>query len=302
MPSGQPPVDMVSGRTMSAVADAIVPSRAVLARGPGVSYPKYKLDGNVVNPTNGYTLAVLTGDMYSTWSEPALCIGEDGLNNGFTWIGSYTGRKAIFSRAGTGYDIRDDGAPKFGFLVGVVYPSAAELYWNGRLVGSAPFSSLSSPPDIFVGSNTLGEVWDGELGLAAAWNRPLAPAEVRALSADPFAPFRPAATGAVVYASAATNVDETVSDSATAADANTETVGLATPLQPALVLSKPVETTIRLDNTNLPDPNADDWVIERSVDAGAWTKHATVTAWPYDDEGLANGTYSYRAYGRKLVL
>jgi hypothetical protein len=65
-------------------------------------------------------------------------------------------------------------------------------------------------------------------------------------------------------------------------------------LTPVLVVWEPTPGTGRINNTNTPDPNADDWEIERNgVVIG------TTTTWPYDDHP-GNGTHTYRARGRRL--
>jgi hypothetical protein len=70
-------------------------------------------------------------------------------------------------------------------------------------------------------------------------------------------------------------------------------------LKPELALSEPVPATVRANNLNLPDTNAEEWEIERHSGDENWTPVAVTAAWPYDDEGRPNGAWTYRARGRR---
>jgi hypothetical protein len=66
-------------------------------------------------------------------------------------------------------------------------------------------------------------------------------------------------------------------------------------LTPVLALSEPVAGTVQIDNTNLPDPEATGWQIERNaaiVDE--------VAGWPTTDQP-GGGTHTYRARGFRDV-
>lgn len=67
-------------------------------------------------------------------------------------------------------------------------------------------------------------------------------------------------------------------------------------LTPALVLTENPPGQVEIDNTNLPDPNATDWEIERDGEV-----IAVIVAWPYTDDPSDGVEHTYRARARRAV-
>jgi hypothetical protein len=70
------------------------------------------------------------------------------------------------------------------------------------------------------------------------------------------------------------------------------------PLTPVKVLSVPAAGAVSVNNTNVPDPNADGWEIEWHDGDGQWEPLAAIPGWPFTHTP-GGGTFYYRARGRR---
>jgi hypothetical protein len=72
------------------------------------------------------------------------------------------------------------------------------------------------------------------------------------------------------------------------------------PLTPVVALTSPAAGAVQVNNTNTPDPNADDWAIEWHDGDGQWEPLASTAAWPYTHTP-GGGEFTYRVRGRRWV-